>query len=54
MTLYEKIIETYAELTDADFGIRGGIELICEADGTEWISKWDHSQPIPAGLKLGK
>jgi hypothetical protein len=54
MTLYEKIIETYAELTDADFGIRGSIELICEADGKEWISKWESSKPIPDGLKLGK
>jgi hypothetical protein len=54
MTIYDKIMTTYPELTDADFGIRGSIELICEADGKEWISKWDYSKPIPNGLKLGK
>jgi len=54
MTIYDKIMTTYPNLTDEDFGIRGTIELVCEADGKEWISKWEHSNPLPAGLKVGK
>ena len=55
MNLYEKIMETYPELTELDFGIRGSIQLIDDSDGLgPYINKWEYSKPIPDGLKLGK
>jgi len=54
MSLYETIIEIYPELTDADFEPKiGKINLQNDGDG-DYIAKWEYSQPIPAGLKLGK
>jgi hypothetical protein len=53
--LYEKIMAVYPELTEADFDYRWGlIHLKDDGDGIEYILKWDYSQPIPKGLKLGK
>ena len=55
MTLWEKIIAVYPELTDADFAPHGCIELRDDSDGLgAYIAKWEYSKPIPAGLKLGK
>jgi hypothetical protein len=55
MNLYEKIMETYPELTSLDFGIRGSISLVNDSDGLgAYINKWEYSKPIPDGLKLGK
>jgi hypothetical protein len=55
MELWEKIIATYPELTDSDFGASGTIQLRDDADGLgAYIAKWDYSKPIPKGLKLGK
>jgi hypothetical protein len=56
MTLYQQIIATYPELTDADFDpLSGTISLRNDSDGLgDYISKWDYSKPIPEGLKLGK
>jgi hypothetical protein len=55
MTLYDKIIAAYPDLTDADFSDTGIIELRNDADGAgDYISKWEYSEPIPNGLKLGK
>ena len=55
MTLYDKIIAAYPELTDADFGDNGSIELRNDGNGeSDYIAKWDYSEPIPEGLKLGK
>lgn len=55
MTLYDKIIATYPDLTDADFGDNGVIELRNDGDGgKDYIAKWEYSEPIPNGLKLGK
>ena len=55
MSLYNQIIEIYPELTADDFDIKGTIELRDDSDGHgPYISKWEYSQPIPAGLKLGK
>lgn len=32
-----------------------GIYLVDDSDGLgSYIAKWEYSQPIPAGLKLGK
>ena len=56
MTLWEKIIAVYPELTDADFHpTSGNISLQDDSDGQgAYIAKWEYSKPIPEGLKLGK
>lgn len=55
MSLYDKIINAYPDLTDAHFGDNGQIELRDDADGKgEYIAKWNYEKPIPDGLKLGK
>jgi len=55
MNLFDKIIETYPELTDKDFGLSGSIGLRNDSDGIgDYIEKWEYSQPIPEGLSLGK
>ena len=53
MNLYEVICETYPELKLEDFKD----SIICledDGDGVQYLSKWEYSKPIPAGLKLGK
>ena len=55
MTLYEKIVSVYPELTDKDFGSAGSIILQDDSDGLgAYIAKWEYSKPIPDGLSLGK
>jgi hypothetical protein len=56
MTLYDKIIAAYPELTTKDFHpFNGSILLRDDSDGSgAYIDKWEYSKPIPAGLKLGK
>lgn len=55
MDLYSKLIEAIPELTDNDFlPSTGKILLQDDGDGVQYIAKWEYSQPIPNGLKLGK
>jgi hypothetical protein len=55
MTLWEKIMAVYPELTNDDFDMHGSIRLRDDSDGLgAYIDKWEYSKPIPAGLKLGK
>jgi len=55
MSLYNKIIAAYPELTDADFGRQGSIGLRNDSDGLgDFIEKWEYSKPVPEGLTLGK
>jgi XkdW protein len=55
MTLFEKIIEVYPELTNDDFRLDGCIILRNDGDDFgDYIAKWEYSQPIPEGLSLGK
>ena len=56
MTLWQKIIAIYPELTDADFHpIDGTINLKDDSDGLgAYIAKWNHAQPLPVGMKIGK
>ena len=54
MNLYEIIMETYPELTEADFAFNGSIRLKDDGDGVQYIGKWEYAKPIPNGLKLGK
>jgi hypothetical protein len=56
MTLCEQIKAVYPELTDADFmPLRGCINLRDDSDGQgPYIAKWEYSQPLPNGMKVGK
>lgn len=55
MTIYETIMATYPELTDADFmPPTGCILLMDDGDGIVYIAEWNYSQPLPPGLKIGK
>ena len=56
MELWEKIVEAYPELADNDFAaFTKQIVLQDDSDGIgAYIAKWEYSQPIPKGLKLGK
>lgn len=43
MTLYDKIIALYPELTFDDFGVRGTIRLQNDSDGRgDYIAEWNH------------
>jgi hypothetical protein len=55
MTLYEKIIKLYPELTDTDFNpITGTITLQNDSDGKgDYIAKWEHTLPRPTDEQLG-
>lgn len=54
MDFFSQIVNAYPELTNADFDMRGSIELRDDGDGIQYIARWDYSKPIPEGLKLGK
>ena len=55
MNLAEQIKNIYPELQSSDFlGPEKKIMIVDEGDGIQYIAKWEYSQPIPAGLKLGK
>jgi len=54
MTLYEKIIALYPELTNADFSPFGTIILQNDSDGKgDYIAKWEHpTLPRPTQEQL--
>ena len=54
MKLWEKIVEAYPQIKATDDFRKLGIWLQDDGDGVEYIFKWDYSEPIPTGLKLGK
>jgi len=55
MTLPEKIMDAYPELTWSDFGPDKDIDFQNDGDGFgDYIVKWTYSEPIPDGLVLGK
>jgi hypothetical protein len=55
MTLWEKIIAVYPELTNQDFGRFGTITLRNDSDGVgDYIEKWEYNKPLPEGLTVGK
>ena len=54
MELWEKIIEAYPQINPTDNFNRLGIYLQDDGDGIAYIAKWEYSEPIPKGLKLGK
>jgi hypothetical protein len=56
MTLYDEIIAVYPELTLSDFDLTAGNKVILadDGDGIQYISKWEYSNPLPEGMKVGK
>lgn len=55
MTIYDTIIDTYPELTTADFVPHSGsIVLADDGDGVVYVAKWEYSKPLPEGIKVGK
>ena len=56
MTLYEKIISIYPELTNEDFSIRGTIILQNDSDGKgDYIKEWNHpTLPRPTDEELAE
>jgi hypothetical protein len=55
MNIYDEIIAVYSELTNADFNpLTGSIHLKDDGDGIVYIAKWEYSQPLPEGMKVGK
>jgi hypothetical protein len=55
MTLPEKILTLYPELTNKDFGIGGTITLQNDSDGRgDYIAAWNHpTLPRPTDEQLG-
>jgi len=52
MTLYEKIIALYPELSTFDFA-SGVITLQNDSDGKgDYIAKWEHTLPRPTDKEL--
>ena len=55
MTLYNDLIAALPELEGSDAFIRGTIILQNDADEAgDYIAKWEYSQPLPEGMKVGK
>ena len=55
MDLFTQITTVYPELTDADFIPTNGLILLRDdGDGIQYIAKWEYSQPLPNGMKVGK
>jgi hypothetical protein len=55
MELWEKIVAAYPEITPTSDFNDLGIILRDDSDGVgAYIEKWEYSEPIPKGLKLGK
>ena len=54
MDLFKEITQVYPELTDLDFIDEGTIRLRDDGDGIVYIYKWEYSQPLPEGMKVGK
>ncbi len=54
MSLFDKIVKVYPELSIKDF-VNGTIILRNDSDGVgDYIEKWEYTEPIPDGLSLGK
>ena len=53
MDIIKIIKETYPELQGKDFETKLLVQDDSDGQGV-FLAKWNYSQPIPAGLKLGK
>jgi hypothetical protein len=58
MELIDKIIEVYPELAENNFVAFSPDKVLIllqdDGDKVAYIAKWEYSEPIPKGLKLGK
>jgi hypothetical protein len=55
MELWEKIVAAFPDIDPTDNFKSLGIYLQDDSDGVgAYIAKWEYSEPIPKGLKLGK
>ena len=55
MELWEKIIAEYPQIKATDDFAKLGIYLRDDSDGKgAYIAKWEYSQAIPNGMKVGK
>ena len=55
MELWEKVIEAFPEINPTEDFRKLGIYLQDDSDGVgAYIAKWEYSEAIPKGLKLGK
>jgi len=54
MELWEKVIAAFPEISATDSFSDLGIRLQDDGDGVAYIAKWEYSEPLPKGLKLGK
>ena len=56
MDLSTQITNAYPELADNNYAAfsDGTIRLQDDGDGVQYIAKWNYSNAIPDGLKLGK
>jgi len=55
MALYDDLIALLPELKDSNAFINGTIILQNDSDGLgDYIAKWEYSQPLPEGMKVGK
>jgi hypothetical protein len=57
MALYDDLIAALPELADKpdEFLLSGSIRLRDDSDGQgAYIEKWEYSQPLPEGMKVGK
>ena len=56
MSLCDKILAIYPDLTSADFGIDGTITLQNDSDGRgDYIAKWEHPDyPRPTDEQLAE
>jgi hypothetical protein len=55
MELWQKIVEAYPEIDATSDFTKIGILLQDDSDGAgAYIAKWEYSQPLPNGFKVGK
>jgi hypothetical protein len=55
LSMYDKLIKEFPELKDSIAFSDGTIILQNDADAAgDYIVKWDYSEPLPDGFKVGK
>jgi hypothetical protein len=52
LTLYDKIIAAFPELTDNDFDSNFGVINLRNDGEGDYIAKWEYSQPLTSELQV--
>jgi hypothetical protein len=52
LTLYDKIIAAFPELTDKDFDSDFGVISLRNDGEGDYISKWEYSEPLTSELQV--